>query len=118
MDKIIIKGLQIDAIIGILPHEREFEQPLILDLELEHSTKECANSGNLDLSINYAKVCSDVTQFVKEQKALLIETLAENICHFILKNFHPNSVTLRIMKTHAVLNTQGVGVEITRKQED
>lgn len=118
MDKILIQGLKIDAIIGILPHEREYEQPLILDITLLHPLQECARSNDLSLSINYAEVCTQVTAFVKERKAELIETLAEEICQFILDNFHPKSVTLKILKTHAVLNTQGVGVEITRTNED
>ena len=32
MDKILIRGLSIDAIVGIYPYEREHEQPLLLDL--------------------------------------------------------------------------------------
>ncbi len=84
MDKILIQGLKIDAIIGILPHEREFEQPLILDITLQHPLQKCATTGDLNLSINYAQVCAQVTAFVKERKAQLIETLAEDICRFIL----------------------------------
>ncbi len=117
MDKILIQGLQIDAIIGIYPHEREFEQPLVLDITLEHPLQECALTGDLTKSINYAEVCAVVTDFVHEKKAQLIETLAEDICRFLLEKYQPHSVTLRIVKTHAVLRTQGVGVEITRTRD-
>lgn len=118
MDKIIIRGLKIDAIIGILPHEREYPQPLVLNITLEHDIKECARTGDLNKSINYAQVCTAITEFVQVQKARLIETLAEDICHFILQQFQPDAVTLSIVKTHAVLNTDGVGVEIHRTKED
>lgn len=118
MDKILIRGLSIDAIVGIYPYEREHEQPLLLDLTLEQPLKECAQSGDLSKSINYADVCLKVTDFVRQQKALLVETLAEDICRFILDQYHPRSVTLRLLKTQAVLHTQGVGVEITRTLED
>ena len=107
----------VNAIIGILPHERQYAQPLRLDITLEHSITECAQSGNLQASIDYAAVCTRVSSFVQERKAELIETLAEDICHLILQEFKPSSVTLRIVKTQAVLNTQGVGVEITRTAE-
>lgn len=118
MDKILVKGLKVNAIIGILPHEREFEQPLELDITLEHDIRACAVSGDLSLSINYAEVCKEVTAFIKEQKAQLIETLAEDICSFILKKFQPHAVTLRILKTQAVIDTVGVGIEIRRSNED
>ena len=48
----------------------------------------------------------------------LLETLAEQVCQFILQNFKPRAVTLKIVKTHAVLNTSGVGVQIRRTQQD
>lgn len=118
MDKILIRGLSINAILGICPHEREIEQPLLLDLTLELPLKECAQSGDLSKSIDYADVCLKVTQFVRQQRALLVETLAEEICRFILEQYHPRAVTLRLLKTQAVLHTQGVGVEITRTLED
>ena len=73
MDKILIRGLSIDAIVGIYPYEREHEQPLLLDLTLELPLKECAQSGDLSKSINYADVCLKVTDFVRQQKALLVE---------------------------------------------
>lgn len=118
MDKILIKGLKINAIIGILQHEREYEQPLELDITMQHNLHECAISGDLNKSINYAEVCKRVTAFVIDRKAELLETLAEDICRLILSEFKPHSVTLRILKTHAVTTTQGVGVEITRTRED
>lgn len=118
MDKILIQGLDVNAIIGILPHEREFEQPLKLDITLFLPLQGCARSGDLSLSINYAEVCSRVTTFIRERKAELIETLAEEVCQYILKTFKPQAVTLSIIKTRAVVNTQGVGVEITRNNED
>lgn len=117
-DLVIIEGLKVNAIIGIYPHEREFEQPLVLDLIMEHDIKCCARSGNLDLSINYAQVSTEVAAFIKETKAELIETLAEQICKFVLQQFKPSAVTLKIVKTHAVLDTTGVGVQIRRTQSD
>lgn len=117
-DLIVIEGLEINAIIGIYPHEREYAQPLVLDLVMEHDIGSCAQSGDLDLSINYAQVAAEVSAFIQAQKAELIETLAEAVCRFILLRFKPSAVTLKIVKTHAVLNTTGVGVQIRRTQQD
>ena len=118
MDQIVIEGLKVNAIIGIYPHERQFEQPLVLDIIMEHDLHPCATSGDLNLSINYAQVASDVSALVRELKCELLETLAEQVCKFILHQFQPRAVTLKIVKTHAVLNTSGVGVQIRRTQHD
>lgn len=118
MDQIFVKGLKINTIVGILEHERKFPQPLVLDLTLEHDLKPCATSGDLSLSINYAQLCEDVSNFVSEHPAFLLETLAEDVCKFILDKFKPQSVTISISKPHAVLNVDGIGVKITRKQGD
>lgn len=118
MDQIFIKGLKINTIVGILEHERIYPQPLVLDITLEHDLKPCAKSGDLDKSINYAEVCELVTQFIQEHPAYLLETLAEDVCQFILGKFKPATVTLSITKPNAVLNTEGVGIKITRKQGD
>lgn len=117
-DLIVIEGLEVNAIIGIYPHEREYAQPLVLDLVMEHELGPCAKSGDLDLSINYAQVAAEVAAFIQAQKAELIESLAEAVCRFILLRFKPSAVTLKIVKTHAVLNTTGVGVQIRRTQQD
>lgn len=118
MDKILIKDLRIDTIVGIREHERVKEQTIALDITLELPLRECAKSGDLSKSINYSEVCTQVTKFVREKKALLVETLAEELCEFILERFHTKQVTLSLLKTQAVPNTQGVGVEITRSLED
>lgn len=118
MDTIFINALKVNCIIGILPNERVQEQELIVDIKMEHSLKEAVESGDLSLSINYAQVATFVEDFIKERKALLLETLAHELCALILKNFKPKQVTLRLTKTQAVAHTAGVGIEITRTLRD
>lgn len=114
MDKIFIRGLKVRCIVGILPREREEEQELVLDIVMSHPLDVCAKSGDLSLSINYAAVAEAVTSFVGERKAELLETLGEELCAFILKNFKPRTVTVTLTKTEAVAHTAGVGIEMTR----
>lgn len=114
MDKIFINGLKVSCIIGILPDERVHEQSLIMDVCMEHSLKQAGEKGDLNLSINYARVASFCLDFAKERKAFLLEELAEELCSKILQEFNPSSVTLRLSKPKAVKEALGVGIEITR----
>ena len=50
MDKIFVKDLRVDCIIGILESERVKTQPLLVSMELEKDLKECAKTGDLDKS--------------------------------------------------------------------
>ena len=114
MDKIFIQGLRVDCIIGIMPEERIKEQPLYMDITLEHSLKESASSGDIAYTINYAAVALRCSAYAKERKAMLLEELAQELSDLILKEFSSASVTIRLTKPQAVKEAAGVGIEITR----
>ncbi len=118
MDKIFIKGLKINCIIGVLPHEREQEQDLIADLELEFPLREAALSGDLSKTIDYAKVADRVAAYAVKRQAELLESLAEELCALILKEFKPGTVTITLTKPAAVPNAAGSGIMVSRALGD
>lgn len=118
MDKIFVKDLRVDCIIGILESERVKTQPLLVSMELEKDLKECAKTGDLDKSINYAALSERVKSYIIQRKALLLEELAEELCKLILKEFKPESVTIRLNKPEAVADAMAAGVQITRTTGD
>lgn len=118
MDKIFVKDLRVDCIIGILESEKVKTQPLLVSMELEKDLKECAKTGDLDKSINYAALSERVKSYIIQRKALLLEELAEELCKLILKEFKPESVTIRLNKPEAVADAMATGVQITRTTGD
>lgn len=118
MDKIFVTDLRVDCIIGILKSERENTQPLLVSIELEKDLRECAKSGDLDKSINYAALSERVKSYIIERKALLLEELSDELCRLILKEFKPESVTVKLNKPNAVADAKAVGVQITRTTGD
>ncbi len=118
MDKIFVKDLRVDCIIGILESERVKTQPLLVSMELEKDLKECAKTGDLDKSINYAALSERVKSYIIQRKALLLEELAEELCKLILKEFKPESVTIRLNKPEAVADAMATGVQIPRTTGD
>ena len=118
MDKIFVKDLRVDCISGILESERVKTQPLLVSMELEKDLKECAKTGDLDKSINYAALSERVKSYIIQRKALLLEELAEELCKLILKEFKPESVTIRLNKPEAVADAMATGVQITRTTGD
>ena len=114
MDRIFITGLEFDAIIGVLPHERTTAQPLRVDLELEADTARAALSKNLADTVDYAKVAEAVVAHCQAAEALLLETLAADIAGLALAEKGVAGVRVRIAKPRAVAAAEAVGVEIYR----
>lgn len=116
-DRILVQGLTFDAIIGILPQEREIEQPLRVDLVLEvDSVAPAAAADHIDTTVDYAAVSRQVIEIAREGRFRLVETLAERTCAALLAAFAVRRVTLRVIKPKALPQAEGVGVEITRER--
>ncbi|MGN0894941.1 MAG: dihydroneopterin aldolase [Succinivibrio sp.] len=117
MDRIFIEELKVDCIIGILDYERVNTQPLLVSIELETSLSEAGEQGDLSKSIDYALLSNRVKAYIIERKARLLEELGVELCDLILKEFKPQSVTVRLNKPQAIADATGAGIQITRKSE-
>ncbi len=116
MDKILVRQLKVDAIIGIHDWEKQNRQTVLIDLDLSFDCKPAAASDNIDDALDYFKVCEHVTDFVSSSRFELIETLAEKTAALILKTFPCKKVKLTLFKPDAIANTQTVGIQINRSQ--
>ena len=118
MDKIYIRGLKVETIIGIYDWERTLERPLVFDVELGFDTREAAASDHMRDSIDYAAVGQTIRDIALELQPQLLETLAEKIARTLFDRFPVLSVRLSIDKPGAIPDVKGVGVEIDRRRED
>lgn len=114
MDKIFIEGLKVPCIIGILPQERELEQPLLIDITLETSLQVAGVTHDLKQSIDYAALSAEVYAYVRARKAELLEELGVELCEMILSRFRPQRVTVRLGKPQALQHADLAGIEISR----
>ena len=118
MDKIFIRGLKVETIIGIYDWERTLKRPLVFDVELGCDTREAASSDRMRDSIDYAAVGQTIRDIALELQPQLLETLAEKIARTLFDRFPVLSVRLAIDKPGAIPDVKGVGVEIDRRRED
>lgn len=116
-DKILIKGLKLNAFIGIYPFEHKKLQPLIFNLSISSAISFAKVGNDLSKSIDYAHLVTFIQEFVKSKKHLLIETLAEELAQLLLKNFAINKLKLTLFKPEALKNATA-GVKITRTKND
>ncbi|PJK07836.1 dihydroneopterin aldolase [Lysobacteraceae bacterium NML120232] len=117
MDKIFIRALQLDALIGVYAHERQAPQPLLLDVELDFDNRISASSDALADTIDYAAVVAQLRQWTAQTHYALLETLLEDMAARLRAGFPSISkVRLRVHKPLAAkaLGCADVGIEIER----
>lgn len=118
-DRVRIEGLEVEALVGVYPREREAKQPLLLDIDLGYDNLRAARSDDVGDTIDYAAVCREVREFVAQRHPQLLETLAEALAAHLLLAFGAPAVRIRIRKPMAAqaLGASSVGVEILRGRE-
>ncbi len=116
MDKIFLNDLKIDTIIGIYDWERQTQQTLSFDLEMDWDIKPAAESDDINKTLDYGAVAQRIVAFVKASEYLLIETLAEDLCTMLLKEFAIPRIKLTLSKPVALhgQNTARIVIERSR----
>ncbi len=117
-DTIAIRGLQVDCIIGVHPHERTDPQPLGVDLELGLDLRKPGRTGRIGDTCDYAQLATEVCGMLEFRRYQLLEAAAEEICAMVL-GLHPevDTASLKLNKPRAltgIADAAMVGVERTR----
>ncbi|MCG3808511.1 dihydroneopterin aldolase [Psychrobacter sp. Ps4] len=113
-DVVFVKGLTVEAVIGVYAWERAITQPLLIDIALETDINRAAISDDVNDALNYKAVCDDVSAWCQAIKAQLLEHLAGQIADKLLAKYSCHKITLSIAKPTAIKQADAVGVQITR----
>ncbi|MDZ7785234.1 MAG: dihydroneopterin aldolase [Halioglobus sp.] len=114
MDCVYLRGLRVEAVIGIHDWERDIRQTLVLDLEMRSDTARAARTDAVTDAVDYAAVSARVIEFVSASEYQLIETLAEQVAALLRAEFGVSWLRLRVAKPGAVPEAEDVGVIIER----
>jgi dihydroneopterin aldolase len=114
MDKIFIRALKAEAIIGIFDWERQVKQTVLIDLELAMDIRKAALSDAIADTVNYKKVAKRVLAFVEASQFHLVESLAEHVAMLVLEEFGLEWVSIVLSKPGAVRGSRDVGVALER----
>ena len=113
-DKVLIRELKVEAILGVLPQERVTPQPVLINITVFTDTRGAARSKDIVDAVNYAALADAATKLTIDGKYLLIETLVEDLAALSLSLAHVEGVSVRVEKPQAVPAAGAVGVEIYR----
>jgi len=117
-DRIFLRELKTETIIGIYDWERKIRQTLSFDFEFPGDIRRAAKSDKIEDTLDYKSVAKRVLAFVEASQYQLVETLAENIAQMILREFGLEWVKITVSKPGAVRGSRDVGVIIERTRAD
>ncbi|MBV6422889.1 MAG: Dihydroneopterin aldolase [Steroidobacteraceae bacterium] len=116
-DRIFLRGLAIDCVIGFIEWERRIRQTVVIDLELPVDCRAAAVRDRVEDTLDYKKVAKRVIAFVEGSSFQLVETLAERIAQLILEEFALAWVRVSVNKPGAIRGSRDVGVTIERTRD-
>ena len=118
-DQIQLRDLRVDAICGVLPHERTTPQPLSIDVDIDADLGTAGASDDLADTIDYGAVVAEAERIATTLQPQLLEHLADRIAVAVLAlDARADAVTVTARKLDPPvpqhLATSGVRVTRTR----
>lgn len=112
-----MRGLQIQASIGVHPHEYEETQPVIIDIELDMGDMPAPQHDRLHETLDYGLVAEKAEEIALQAHVQLVETLADRIAAWALSvDPRVQACAVRIAKPQALLKAEAAGVEVIRRR--
>ncbi|MAK14978.1 MAG: dihydroneopterin aldolase [Proteobacteria bacterium] len=117
MDKVFIKDLEVETIIGIFGWEREVKQKVRISMEMSFDISMAGKTDKIDDALDYKKIGKSVVKLVSSSSFFLVEKMAEEIAKLVLKDKKIAELRLCVEKPGALRGSKSVGVEIFRCQK-
>ena len=115
---VYIQNLNIQCIVGILPHERKQKQQLLLNIEVDYDFEEAKNSEHITNAVDYTQIAKNVEDLLVFQKYQLIETAVEAIADLLFRKWpRLEKCSIQIKKPSAIANADFAAVKIVRKNK-
>ncbi|WP_019625984.1 dihydroneopterin aldolase [Thioalkalivibrio sp. ALJT] len=114
MDRVYLKDLRVDAVVGVYDWEQRLQRPLRFDIELATDTRVAAYSGEIGDTVDYEAVANKVRAIVTREPHTLLESLAEEIAETLMAEFRTPWVCIELGKPGAVAGVAEVGIRIER----
>lgn len=91
------------TVVGVLPHERQQAQPVLVDLALDLDLRDAGRSDSLAATVDYAALSQAVAACARSGRDVLLERLAERIAEVALASERVAAVEVRVSKLRPAL---------------
>lgn len=117
-DRIFLRGLEVECIVGFIEWERRIKQTVVIDFEIPVDCRRAAANDAVADTVDYKKVSKRIIGFVGESHYKLVETMAHRLALLLLEEFPIDWIRLSINKPGAIRGSRDVGVQIERSRAD
>ena len=117
-DAITLRGMRFHTLVGLLPHEEKFPQPLELDLTVYLSLRRVGEADAPSLLLDYRTLYQMVADTVGTSHHKLLEALCERIARAALALDGVSRVRVAARKPHAPIPGPLDSVEVVIERAD
>jgi len=117
-DRIFLRGLTAECIIGFIDWERRVRQTIVVDLELPVDCRRASASDDVADTVDYKKVAKRVLAYIEASEFKLVETLAHRLALLLLEEFGLEWVRISLNKPGAIRGSRDVGIVLERTRAD
>jgi len=115
--RIFFEQLNVEAFIGVLPHERQASQPLIIDAEFDVTVTQTICDEDISTVLDYRALRLQMIQHCQKGHTNLLETLVETLSDSLFATYPEiQRIRLRVAKPRAFEDCAAVGIELCRQR--
>ncbi len=93
-----IKNIKLWTRVGVLDKEREFGQLFLLDVLLWSDFEKCTFSDDVNETIDYSSLISDIKVHSKNFSCKTIEKYSNEILNLVVKRYKPTRLEISLTK--------------------
>jgi dihydroneopterin aldolase len=112
-DRIEVRGIEVMARHGALPHEKEEPQPFLVDLSVYLDLSMAGASDDLSDTIDYGRLAREAHDMVAGESHQLIEVVAERLAEKVLAEHGVVRVVVTVHKPEAPISVPFRDVSVT-----
>lgn len=112
--RVFVKGLRVEAAIGVYDHEHGRTQPLVIDASFDLTLHDV---HHLRDTLNYEQVGQIARDFIARGHIKLVETLAEDMARTLLDLPHVRRVEIAISKPEALADADHAGCSVVFEKD-
>lgn len=106
---VFVRGLEVEAAIGVHDHELGRTQPLVLDVELQLAPR---SVRRLEDTYNYEGVGEAARALLAEGHIGLVETFAERLAEALMADHRIRRCRVAVAKPEALKDARAAGCEV------
>lgn len=119
VDRIQIKDLSVQGIIGINPDERVNRQEILVNVTMWADTRAAADSDEIADAVNYRTINKALITHIEQGEPMLVERLVAELATICLDaDERVREVEVTVEKPGALRHARSVGITIRRTREE